>query len=370
MSLYRHFLRFVYPSLFTGASKRGFCQERVLSMQAFHEVRKYDGDFMAWHSAYDNMSFWAHWHEEIELILVRSGTARINVTDHAFTAREGDLILCDSGDIHYSDSYQMENRLEFIVFDPHLISSHYQYTNFANPLIRAEDLKKAGLDKLVFALFDRIPAELREKKTFYKELVKSLLREFWYTVRRFLQGSGAVETGGRRHYMLNNLQQLLNYIDENYSEPIALSQAAARMGFSDSHFSRFFKQYTGVNFVSYVQMIRVEQAINRLHDSAGRIVDIAYDCGFTNVRTFNRVFKQLTSHSPAEFCRQKDFAEYTFSLGNRKVSREEQVENDSIVVLKNTRRLSEARLPLPKKPEQSKEQKHPPATERRVEKTL
>lgn len=315
-------------------------------MKAFHEVRRYEGDFMAWHSAYDNMSFWAHWHEEIELIFIRSGSAHLNVTNHALTAHAGDLVICDSRDIHYSDSYQMENRLEFIVFDPHFLSSRYQYSNFATPLFTAEEQKKAGMDELILSLFERFPRELLEKKPYYQEFIKNMLREFWYSLLRYRRETGGYAgQGGRRHEMLNSLQQLLQYIDEHYSENITLPQAAAQMGFSESHFSKLFKQYTGIHFVSYLQMVRIEQAINLLHDPSKRMVDIAYDCGFTNVRTFNRVFKQLTSYSPAEFCRQKDFEEYTFTLGNRKVPKEERVENDSIVVMKNNRRLSEHTLP-------------------------
>ena len=43
-------------------------------MKAFHEVRSYDSDFMVWHSNYENIGFLAHWHKEIELIYVRSGS--------------------------------------------------------------------------------------------------------------------------------------------------------------------------------------------------------------------------------------------------------------------------------------------------------
>ena len=100
--------------------------------------------------------------------------------------------------------------------------------------------------------------------------------------------------------MLGALQQLLTYIDGHIAAPLTLRQAADRMGFSESHFSKFFKQYTGVNFVTYLQMVRVEQAIYQLHDTSKRMVDIAYDCGFNNVRTFNRVFKRFTSYTPGD----------------------------------------------------------------------
>ena len=74
-------------------------------MKAFHEVRNYTTDLMVWHRAYENISFVAHWHREIELLYIKRGSIRMQVTNHAFTAREGDLVVCDSGEIHYSDSY-------------------------------------------------------------------------------------------------------------------------------------------------------------------------------------------------------------------------------------------------------------------------
>ncbi len=57
-------------------------------MKAFHEIRSYDSDFMVWHSSYQNISFLAHWHKEIELIYVRSGSCRLNITDRTFTAQD------------------------------------------------------------------------------------------------------------------------------------------------------------------------------------------------------------------------------------------------------------------------------------------
>ena len=67
-------------------------------MKAFHEVRNYRSDFMVWQCAYTNISFLAHWHQEIELVYLRSGSARFCINEHNFTARTGDLVLIDTGD--------------------------------------------------------------------------------------------------------------------------------------------------------------------------------------------------------------------------------------------------------------------------------
>lgn len=77
-------------------------------MKAFHEVRNYDSDYMVWHSRYDNIGFLAHWHKEIELIYVRSGSCSLSITDRPFCPGRGSGI-CESGMIHYSNSHGMDN---------------------------------------------------------------------------------------------------------------------------------------------------------------------------------------------------------------------------------------------------------------------
>ena len=126
-------------------------------MKAFHEVRTYDSDFMVWHSSYEDISFLAHWHQEIELIYLRSGSAHLSINDHTFTAHQGDLVVIDTGDFHYSDSSQMKNTLDFIIFDPSIISSIYHHTHFEHPLVTAGMLKTYGLDEELAALTRRFP---------------------------------------------------------------------------------------------------------------------------------------------------------------------------------------------------------------------
>ena len=77
-------------------------------MKAFHEVRNYPTDLMVWHKDYENISFIAHWHREIELLYIKSGSIKMQVSSHSFTAHKGDLIICDTGDIHYSNAYEKD----------------------------------------------------------------------------------------------------------------------------------------------------------------------------------------------------------------------------------------------------------------------
>lgn len=113
--------------------------------------------------------------------------------------------------------------------------------------------------------------------------------------------------------MLVNFQTLLTYLEDHYDDNITLEDAAEIMGFSPSHFSRLFKQLTGTGFVRYLNLIRISQAAQLLTESDKKITDIAYLCGFSNIRTFNRAFLEITGYTPSAYIRQPESKSYNFT---------------------------------------------------------
>ncbi|MNV62684.1 Exoenzyme S synthesis regulatory protein ExsA [compost metagenome] len=82
--------------------------------------------------------------------------------------------------------------------------------------------------------------------------------------------------------------------------PITLADAARQANMSLFYFSRFFKSLSGMSYIAYLSNIRVNQAEQLLLTTDKSILDIALECGFTNIRTFNRVFKQIKQRTPSE----------------------------------------------------------------------
>lgn len=283
-------------------------------MKAFHEVRNYESDFMVWHGCYSNINFIAHWHRELELIYVRKGTAEIHVTDNTLHAQEGDLIVCDSGDIHYCNAHSDNSCLDFLLFDTGIISGHYHYKSFANPLFDKNSLSSAGLTEDFLKLLKDLDTELSEKSSYYQEIVKARVQDFWYRLlRSYPKRMESSVMQNRRKQMLVNFQTLLTYLEDHYDDNITLEDAAEIMGFSPSHFSRLFKQLTGTGFVRYLNLIRISQAAQLLTESDRKITDIAFLCGFSNVRTFNRAFLEITGYTPSAYIRQPESKSYNFT---------------------------------------------------------
>jgi transcriptional regulator GlxA family with amidase domain len=70
---------------------------------------------------------------------------------------------------------------------------------------------------------------------------------------------------------------------------------------------------TGTGFVRYLSIIRISQAADLLTTTDLKITDIAYQCGFSSIRTFNRVFLEVTGYTPTEYSKRPESKSYNFT---------------------------------------------------------
>lgn len=97
------------------------------------------------------------------------------------------------------------------------------------------------------------------------------------------------------------LPQLLGYIETQYREPITVQDAARIACLSRSHFHAQFKEATGTTFVDYLNRYRIRIACQLLENEALPILDIAEACGFNNLGTFYRCFRNETGLAPGQY---------------------------------------------------------------------
>lgn len=95
---------------------------------------------------------------------------------------------------------------------------------------------------------------------------------------------------------------IYNYIMQNYDKQITLDEVAKLAYMTPQAFCRYFKKHTQHTLVSFVNVVRINEACRKLtenkHDS---IASIAYNTGFNSITNFNRVFKSVMKKSPKEF---------------------------------------------------------------------
>lgn len=98
----------------------------------------------------------------------------------------------------------------------------------------------------------------------------------------------------------NSILAAMDYIERNYLKDPALTETASHVGLSASHFSRIFKQATGVTYSEYLNYIRVEHGRRLLLTTNLSISEIAQFSGFDNGNYFCNVTKKLLGASPSD----------------------------------------------------------------------
>ena len=96
-------------------------------------------------------------------------------------------------------------------------------------------------------------------------------------------------------------EKMINYIKENYSKDISLTDMADYFNMSPCYLSTMFKHYTGENFKDYLNFYRVKKAKEYLQKGKMKMGTVAKLVGCNSINTFIRIFKKYEGVSPGQF---------------------------------------------------------------------
>lgn len=97
------------------------------------------------------------------------------------------------------------------------------------------------------------------------------------------------------------INKVCSYLEQNFSKPISINDAAAIVNISPSAFCKFFKRATGKTFSDYLNDIRIGYACYQLIETDKLISTIARNAGFESLTYFNRVFIRKKNTTPRQF---------------------------------------------------------------------
>jgi AraC-like DNA-binding protein len=199
--------------------------------------------------------------------------------------------------------------------------------------IRQGDLPAARriLDRLLVVMHQRAGGDLELTKSFFMELVITMVRaavEVGGSAEELLGANYAniVALAGMSEYeqvapwltsMLESLMAsihshartsapvlitaAMDYIDEHYAENLTRDEVAEVCYMSPTHFSRTFKRQVGRTFVDMLNQVRVNHAAELLVHTDRELALVALDCGFNDQSYFTKVFRRYTGMPPGEF---------------------------------------------------------------------
>lgn len=253
----------------------------------------------------ENCSNMPHWHMDVEIILVLEGSIKVGINDDSKVLNKGDMAIFGSTDIHYLDSTNMSSKVNMIIFRPDIVGNSFGWSEsfeFSNPFIDETAISKIKPEnyKKMVDVFHSITSEMNNKETAYNLYIKGKLIELCALAIRYLPSNNSDKMRkNNRLPDIDRIKRAMKFIESNYAEDISLNYISQKVNFSTCYFSRMFKKFTGTNFGTYLSKIRIEHAELLIKTTSQSIAEIAFECGFNSVRTFNRTFKKLKGYTPS-----------------------------------------------------------------------
>ena len=233
-----------------------------------------------------NFSFPPHIHSSFELIIILTGSMDITIDNTDYTVGKHEAVLIFPHQVHSLKSEKSEHML--YIFSPDIIKA------FSSKVISQIPLNnKFTLDEyLLFVLhsLEENCSIIKKKGTLYSVCAK------------FDEGAHYVE---RAKHNSKLLQKIFEFIEHEYSKDCTLNKLAEVLSYDTAYLSRFFKRSVGLSYTEYVNQYRISIACEMLANTDCTVLQCALDCGYSSLRSFNRVFHSVLSISPSEFKKMK-----------------------------------------------------------------
>ena len=97
------------------------------------------------------------------------------------------------------------------------------------------------------------------------------------------------------------IQKAVQYIEQNYSQPITIPQIAGFVGVSSIYLTKLFKLSTGKTLSEYLNYHRTQKSLDLLTHTEETINWISEAVGYSDVRSYIRFFKKFYYMTPSEY---------------------------------------------------------------------
>lgn len=256
---------------------------------AFYEVNSYHPQYV----------MQPHWHNEFEIIRIVSGNFDLYINNTFSTLNPGDIAFINCKELHRGTPHNCE--YECIVVNFQIFKNLQDiYISYIEPLLLGNFTVINSKNSNIYAAAEKLFNAMKLKKPFFKLNVMSYI----YNIVFLFYTEELVKENNVPKKMLNQssvITQLIDWIDNNYTENISLSLLADKAGLSQSYLCRIFKEYTGKSPIEYINAVRIENICLQITEGEKNITAIALNNGYNDISYFCKAFKKITGVSAKEY---------------------------------------------------------------------
>lgn len=257
------------------------------------------------HDNTDYETYPDHWHTPIEIIMPIENYYDVSTKRELITMQEGDILLINSGVVHGMPSTIHGERI-ILQADISLLHNvadiESTLSTIPQALLLSPDTAPSIHEQLKTLMLEIYREYFSGTILISASIYGKLLEMLVLIGREYAGKRNAFDTvSGKPKEHTEKLMTVCSYIHDHCTEDLCLDDVAALAGFSKYHFSRLFKNYTGVSFYKYLNKKRMEHAEKLLVDPSLSITEVALQSGFSSLSAFIRMFKLIKDCTPTEF---------------------------------------------------------------------
>ena len=248
-----------------------------------------------------------HFHDEIEVVFVLSGSISLRVGYYDYELEQGDVFIINDKEMHSYAHHDDDNMVMMLHLNPSYFSRYYEDLRNTFFITDTEDKNDQSL-RVLKNLLAHIMMEILQKGVGYEQkvienthnLIACLMSDFQYFS---VEGDKFVNQPRKRgnKVLASRLSRITNYIYDNYSRKLTLNEIAENEHLSIYYLSHVIKESTGLSFQDLLSFIRVEQSEHLLLGTDKKMGAIAHATGFSAVRYYIKHFERWFGMSPQQY---------------------------------------------------------------------
>ncbi len=252
-----------------------------------------------------------HLHDWHEIIYVYGGNGKLLVNHSFYEMNAGDLFLIPGNTVHRAFPDEHLPVTSTALFFSSALIQPMEWGEQGSLLRSFESARRRKQYKFevpesnrkdIAAILASIQLEMTTQMNHYQTAVRVRVCELLLTLDRIYMPE--TSTMGDSLTEPAWMRAALHYIDSAIAETdLTLSALSKRAAITPSHFSRVFKQSTGMNVTDYVVVKRIMLAKELLVRTDDSISEICERCGMESESYFYRKFKQITGITPKAYKR-------------------------------------------------------------------
>lgn len=274
--------------------------------QGNHEFVTYpeNTSIRIWHSNTPD-DYDQHFHSAVEVIIPLAGSVLVRTGDGEYQVGENEVIIIPAScphELHMGPGCERE----LLLYEMNGVFTMKEFSAFRQMMAKPMYLDGSHpCREQVRSIFFEI-ISIHRSGTLLRNMhnYALLLRIYALLGEHYLTTSATpaeVNSLQRQFSGEDAFNRALDHLNKNYMDDITLDSLAAYAGFSRYTLSRMFRQHTGLTFTQYLSKRRVEMAMELLAGTRIPVTQIALQCGFNSIATFNRVFREVKGCTPTQY---------------------------------------------------------------------